>query len=159
MFCTKCGTRLQSGVDYCGVCGQPISQGFLPGNSPVSRSDQQSQGQTGKSMSSTIYGFAAIGAVVAFIPFASYLLIFLELYLLYKIVTCYGELQVPTFAAVATGLVAASVTLKSLALTLNVFVGTGQIANSLVAFGFIVAFGLLAQHHYSKGPASKSRYS
>lgn len=159
-FCTKCGRQIPDGLKFCGFCGSPIWQASQPPTPGSTRGFEHTGPETvGRgSMSKATFGFAFIGGLVAFIPGASYLLIPMEVYLLYKIAMRYCDhLDVPSFVGAATALVAGSTFLKSLALFLNPIPVIGQIANSLVAFGFIVAFGLLAEHHYAKGPESQRR--
>src|ERR1700679_1478050 len=123
-FCTNCGANISAGVKFCPNCESGSSQ-------PSGISQSPSPATAGRgSMSKTIYGFAAVGAVVALVPLASYLLIPMEVYLLYKITTRYRDLDVPSFAGVALALVTGSAFLKSVAALLNVVVGLGQIANS-----------------------------
>jgi len=109
-----------------------------------------------------ILKFAFVGALVALVPVpgVSFVLIPMEIFLLYKIMKKYNAFEVPTFVAAGTGLVAASAFLKAMASWLYLIVGLGSLANALVAFGFIMAFGGLAEHHYaskiSGGTGSKA---
>jgi hypothetical protein len=99
-----------------------------------------------------ILAFALIGAVVGFFPGGSFLLIPMEVYLLYKICTKHKAFDFPMFFLVAAALIGVSAFLKGLATFLQAIPVIGQFANSLVAFGFIVAFGNIAEHYYSRHP-------
>src|SRR5271168_3993304 len=96
-----------------------------------------------------ILTFALIGAVLGFVPGGSFLLIPMEVYLLYSIMTKYNAFDWMPFLGTAGFLCAVSVTLKGLATFLHGIPGVGQVANSLVAFSFIMALGNLAERHYS----------
>jgi hypothetical protein len=89
--------------------------------------------------------FALIGAAVAIIPGASFLLIPMEVYLLYRIMMKYNAFDWMPFLGTAGAICAISATLKGLAL----FLSWIPLANSVVAFGFIFAIGTLADQHYS----------
>lgn len=106
-----------------------------------------------------ILKFALVGAFVALVPVpgASFVLIPMEVFLLYKIMKKYNSFEVPTFVAAGTGLVAASAFLKGMASWLYLVVGLGSIANAVVAFGFIMAFGSLAEHHYASKAGGGSK--
>lgn len=95
-----------------------------------------------------IFGFAAIGALVAFIPGASFVLIPLELIMLYLIADKNNAFELPPFLAMGAGIATMSAFLKGLASLLHILPGVGQIANSLVAFAFIAVVGALAEKYY-----------
>jgi hypothetical protein len=96
-----------------------------------------------------VFAFAAIGAVVALIPGGSFVLIPLELIMLYMIADKNNAFELPPFLAMGAGIATMSAVLKGLASLMHVVPIVGQIANSLVAFGFIVVVGLLAEKYYS----------
>ena len=96
-----------------------------------------------------VFAFALIGAVVALIPLASFILIPMEVYLVYKIADRHNAFEFVPFLLVSAALVPISGVLKGLATMLQGFPVLGQIANSLVAFGFIMAIGSLAERYYS----------
>lgn len=97
-----------------------------------------------------IFAFALIGAVVGFIPGGSFLLIPMEVCLLYRIMNKHNAFDWMPFFGTAAMLCGVSAVLKGLASLSQAVPVIGQIANSLVAFGFIMAFGTLAEQHYSK---------
>lgn len=94
--------------------------------------------------------FAWIGAVIAFIPGASFILIPAEVLLIYKIASKYNAFEFFPFITMTAALVTISAFLKGLATFLHTLPVFGQIANSLVAFGFISVVGLLAEQYYAK---------
>lgn len=97
-----------------------------------------------------ILGFAAIGAAVALIPGGSFILIPLELGMLYSIADRHGKVELLQFTAMSIGVTAMSLFLKGLTSFLNAMPVMGQIANSLIAFAFIAVIGLLAERYYSE---------
>jgi hypothetical protein len=97
-----------------------------------------------------VFGFAVIGSVVALIPGASFLLIPMEVYLLYRIITKYDAFDLYSFIGISGGLVAISGFLKGLAWFLHAVPVFGQFANSAVAFVFIMALGSVAKHHFAR---------
>lgn len=96
-----------------------------------------------------VLAFAAIGAVVALIPGASFFLIPLELFMLYQIAEKHNAFELPTFLAMCAAIVTTSAFLKGLASFLHAIPIVGQLANSLVAAVFIAVVGLLAEKYYS----------
>jgi hypothetical protein len=93
--------------------------------------------------------FALLGAVVALIPGAAFILIPMELFMLYQIAGKHNAFEMAPFLGMSAALVTISVFLKGLATFLHLIPGLGQIANSLVAFGFISVVGTLAEQYYS----------
>lgn len=91
--------------------------------------------------------YAIVGAVVALIPFASFLLVIMELIMLHQIARQHGK---NLGGGYAFGLVAVSGLLKGLATLLHTIPVIGQIANSLVAFGFILLLGKAAESAFSE---------
>lgn len=100
-----------------------------------------------------VMNYAIIGAAIAFIPGASLILIPMELYLIYRIAQDYQAFEFGPFLPMASALVVVSGFLKALATFLHTLPLIGQLMNSAVAFGFILAVGSLAEQHYR----SKSR--
>jgi hypothetical protein len=96
-----------------------------------------------------VFVFAIIGAIVAFFPGASFILIPMEVFLIYKIARRHNAFDFPIFIVMMAALMPISGFLKGLATFLQVIPVIGQIANSLVAFGFIIAVGLLAEQFYA----------
>ena len=93
---------------------------------------------------------AFIGAVVAFIPGGAFLLIPMELFLLYSIMKKYNAFDFIPFIGLSAALICVSGFLKGLAFFLNGIPIIGQLANSFVAFAFIMAIGYMAEDHYKK---------
>jgi hypothetical protein len=96
-----------------------------------------------------VFAFASIGAVISLIPGASFILIPLEVYLIYQIATKHNAFEFGPFLAMSAALVTISAFLKGLATFLHAIPLIGQLANSLVAFGFIWFVGLLAEQYYA----------
>jgi len=105
-----------------------------------------------------ILAFAALGALIAGVPFpgSSFLLLPMEVLLLYLIMRRYNAFEARAFAGAATVLAGASICLKSFALWLYDAGGLGYIADPLVAYVFILAFGRLAKHHYAAKAALRA---
>lgn len=99
--------------------------------------------------------YAIIGAIVALVPMASFVLIPMEVYMVYKIATRHQAFDLVHFAVFAAALVAVSTILKGMATYLHVIVGIGQLANAGIAFFFILALGAVAEKHY-EGQSAKS---
>jgi uncharacterized protein (DUF697 family) len=140
-FCQYCRTEFTEGAAFCQRCGQSLNS--VPERTPPSATSNSSIKQQ-------IVIFAVIGAFIALIPVpgTSFLLIPMEIFLLYKIMKAYSAFDIPIFVAVAAGLTTASAFLKGVAFWLYFIVGLGSIANAIVAFGFIMAFGSIANHYY-----------
>lgn len=96
-----------------------------------------------------IFKFAVFGGLVAFIPGASFILIPLELHIVYKIADKYNSFELFPFIMMSAAIISISFFLKGLASFLHPFPIIGQFANSIVAFGFILILGRLAEKHYS----------
>ena len=93
--------------------------------------------------------FALIGGVVALIPGASFILIPMEVFLIYQIAAKHNAFEFGPFIVMTAALVTISAFLKGLATFLHALPIIGQIANSFVAFGFIMVVGLLAEQYYA----------
>ncbi len=102
-----------------------------------------------------IFIFAIIGAFLAIIPGASFLLIPLELLMLYLIANKHEVFELGEFLAISAALITISGFLKGLASFLHSVPVLGQLANSLVAGGFILIVGWLAQQHYASKKAQQ----
>jgi len=97
--------------------------------------------------------FALIGGVITFLPIpgTSLVLIGMEIFLLYKIQSKYNAFDIISFIAVATGLAAVSGVLKALSAALYLALPViGWLTSALIAFGFIMIFGNIADGHYAK---------
>ncbi len=94
--------------------------------------------------------FACIGGIIALVPGASFLLITMEVFLIYKIASKHSAFDLIHFLIASAALVTVSIVLKSLASFLHVIPVVGQLANGIVACAFILAVGNLAEEHYSK---------
>lgn len=103
-----------------------------------------------------LYVFATIGALIALIPGASFLLIILEAYLSYSIARRHN-VPVLNGVGIIGALITGSVILKALASFLHIFLGIGQLANALVAFGFIVVFGNLVDQFFARQAANAAQ--
>jgi hypothetical protein len=99
--------------------------------------------------------FAWIGALVALIPGASFILIPMEVVLIYQIAKKHDAFELGAFIFMATVIMSISLFLKALASFLHALPIIGQVANSLVAFGFIYAVGTVAEQHYAKRGQSR----
>jgi hypothetical protein len=93
--------------------------------------------------------FAIVGAFVALIPGASFILIPMELFMVYMIAHRHGAVDFVPFIVMSAAIVTISTFLKGLATFLHVVPVVGQLANSLVALGFILLLGLLAEQFYA----------
>ncbi|MBO9341841.1 MAG: zinc ribbon domain-containing protein [Roseiflexus sp.] len=104
----------------------------------------------------SLYIFATIGALIALIPGASFLLIILEAFLSYSIARRHN-VPVLNGISIIGALITGSIVLKALASFLHVFLGIGQLANALVAFGFIVMFGNLVDQFFARQAANAAQ--
>ncbi|HEX7150427.1 MAG TPA: hypothetical protein VF618_02990 [Thermoanaerobaculia bacterium] len=96
-----------------------------------------------------LIAFALIGVVLGFVPGGSFLLIPLELFLIYRIAESHRAFEFGSFLAMGSAIVVISGFLKGLASLLHAIPGIGQMANSVVAFGFIMIIGTLAERYYA----------
>lgn len=97
--------------------------------------------------------FAIIGAVLGFVPGGSFIMIPMEIFLVYSIQKKYDAFDFVTFILLAGALGACSIFLKGLASFLHVIPLIGQFANSIVGAGFILIVGNLAEQHYASKKA------
>lgn len=99
--------------------------------------------------------FAVIGAVIAFIPFASFILIPMEWLMVYLIAQRHNAFELGPYAGVCAAVFTVSAFLKAFAFFLHGLPMVGQCANSVVAFGFILALGTIAENYYSSKAKAK----
>lgn len=92
--------------------------------------------------------YVAIGALIALVPMASYVLIAVEVVMVYQIAKSYDAVNVGDLFWFCSKMVVISLFLKFLASWLHLIPGLGQIANSLVAGGFIYFAYDIADSHY-----------
>ncbi len=96
-----------------------------------------------------IIGFAVAGGLLAFIPGASLLLIPLEVVMLFLIADKHDAFELPPFLAMIPPIIGVSAFLKAIAFVLHALPLVGQVANSLVAAGFISVLGFLGEKYFS----------
>jgi hypothetical protein len=94
--------------------------------------------------------YVAIGAFVALFPFAAFALIGLEVVMVYQIAKKYDAVVVDDLIRFCGIMITVSLFLKFLALWLHLIPIVGQVANSVVAGGFIYFVHDVATTHYSK---------
>ena len=92
--------------------------------------------------------YVAIGAVIALFPMASYVLIAVEVVMVYQIAKSYDAVRVFDLVWFCTKMGFLSLVLKFLATWLHIIPLVGQVANSLVAGGFIYFVYDVADSHY-----------
>ncbi|RDB07524.1 hypothetical protein [Runella aurantiaca] len=92
--------------------------------------------------------YVVIGALIALFPGASFVLIAVEVVMVYQIAKSYDALNVSDLVWFCTKMVVVSSFLKFLAFWLHGIPVIGQIANSLVAGGFIYFVYDIADSHY-----------
>lgn len=93
--------------------------------------------------------YVAIGAVIAFFPMASYVLLAVEVVMIYNIAKSYDAVNVLDLVWFCIKMGVVSLVLKFLASWLYLFLGIGWIANSLIAGGFIYFVYDVADSHYA----------
>ena len=93
--------------------------------------------------------YILIAAVLGFIPFAAYLLVPMEAWMIFDIAHGYGVDNTAeiVFFCIKAGVVSAF--LKTVAHLIHLAPVVGQVANSIVAVVFIVALYNVADSHYS----------
>ncbi len=101
---------------------------------------------------------AVIGALIGFIPGGTFLLIPMEMFMLYKIMDSHNAFDLMTFIGLLVPMLTISAFLKGLASFLHAVPVIGQVANSIVAVVFIISLGNLAEQHYA-GKAQTPRTS
>ena len=96
------------------------------------------------------FWFVGIGAVVALFPMASFVLIALEVIMVFQIAKSHDAVHLGDIVWFCSIMVVVSLVLKFLAAWLHLIPIIGQIANSLVAAGFIYFVYEVADAHYKK---------
>ena len=91
---------------------------------------------------------AVIGGLIASIPGASFLLIPIELFMLYWIASKHNAFKLGEFMGMSAAMAGISTVLKGVATGLHALPGLGQLANSGVAFAFIYIIGMLAEQYF-----------
>jgi hypothetical protein len=96
------------------------------------------------------FTYVIIGALAALVPFASYGLIALEVIMVYQIAKSHNVVHLWDIVWFCSIMVTVSFFLSSLAIWMHMIPIIGQIANSIVAGGFIFFVYDLADTHYKK---------
>jgi hypothetical protein len=94
--------------------------------------------------------YVLLGAIVALFPFASFLLVGIEVLMVFQISKKHDAVNVLDLAWFCLCMILVSVFLKFIALWLHAIPVLGQISNSLVAAGFIYFVYDVADAHYAK---------
>ena len=94
--------------------------------------------------------YVTIGALIALFPLASFVLIAVEVVMVYKIAKSHDAVYVGDLVWFCSIMVTVSLVLKFLAAWLHLIPVVGQIANSIVAAAFIYFVYDVAESHYSK---------
>lgn len=97
-----------------------------------------------------VTAFTVVAFLVGFIPLGSFILIPMEVYLVYAISKKHDAFDFLHFIVITGVLIAASGFLKGLASFLHAAPVFGQFANSIVAAGVMFAIGKTAEDYYSK---------
>lgn len=100
--------------------------------------------------------YMAIGAAVALIPMASFVLIALEVFMIFQIAKSHNAISVSDLAWFCSVIVVISLVLKFIATWFHFFLGIGQIANALIAAAFIYVVYDVADAHYRKIAKARS---
>jgi hypothetical protein len=96
------------------------------------------------------FWYIGIGALVALFPMASFVLIALEVIMVFQIAKSHDAVHIGDIIWFCSVMFVVSLFLKFLAAWLNLFPIIGQIANSVVAAGFIYFVYEVADAHYKK---------
>jgi hypothetical protein len=94
--------------------------------------------------------YVGIGAFVALFPMASFVLLALEVVMVYQIAKSHDAVHIGDLAWFCSVMVIISLVLKFLAAWLHLMPIIGQVANSLVAACFIFFAYDVADSHYKK---------
>ena len=94
--------------------------------------------------------YVAIGALIALFPMASFVLVAVEVVMVYQIAKSHDAVYIGDISWFCSVMVVVSLVLKFLAAWLHLFPVIGQIANSIVAAAFIYFVYDVADTHYSK---------
>jgi hypothetical protein len=92
--------------------------------------------------------YVVIGALVALFPLASFVLIAVEVVMVYQIAKSHNAFHLGDLIWFCSVMVIVSLFLKFLATWLHLIPGIGQLANSIVAGGFIYFVYDVADTHY-----------
>jgi hypothetical protein len=101
--------------------------------------------------------YVGIGAFVAFWPLASFVLIALEVLMVFRIAKSHNAVYLADLVWFCTILGVVSAVLKFIAAWLHAIPIIGQISNSLVAATFIFFVYDVADSHYAKVAASDKK--
>lgn len=93
--------------------------------------------------------YAIAGAAIGFFPGGTFILIPMEVYLIYRIAKKYNAFDLVPFIVMSAALVTIGGFLKGLAMSLHWLPVIGQLANSIVGGGFILIIGVVAEQHYA----------
>ncbi|WCM28287.1 hypothetical protein NDN01_05020 [Sphingomonas sp. QA11] len=96
-----------------------------------------------------IFVFTVIAAILGFIPGASFILIPMEMYIVYKFANESGRFNLFEFCAFGAALWAVSAILIGFAQILHFIPLIGQVANSIVAGSVMYFVGHAAEKHYA----------
>jgi hypothetical protein len=94
--------------------------------------------------------YVAIGAAVALVPMASFMLIALEVVMVYQVAKSHDAVHLGDLVWFCSKMIFISLVLKFLAAWLHMIPLIGQVANSLVAAAFIYFVYEVADSHYAK---------
>jgi hypothetical protein len=94
--------------------------------------------------------YVGIGAVIALFPMASFALIALEVIMVFQIAKSHDAVHLGDIVWFCSRMVIVSLVLKFLAAWLHLIPIIGQMANSIVAAGFIYFVYEVADAHYKK---------
>jgi uncharacterized protein (DUF697 family) len=97
-----------------------------------------------------MWGYVAVGAFVALFPLASFVLIALEVVMVFNVAKKYGHANLGDLIWFCSAMVTLSLFLKFLAAWLHLIPIIGQVANSAVAATFIYFAYSVADEHYRK---------
>jgi hypothetical protein len=92
--------------------------------------------------------YVAIGALIALFPMASFVLVAVEVVMVYQIAKSYNAFNLADLVWFCSKMVIVSLFLKFLASWLHFIPVIGQISNSLVAAAFIFFVYDIAESHY-----------
>jgi hypothetical protein len=94
------------------------------------------------------FAYVAAGAFIALFPFVSFILIALEVVMVYHIAKSHNAFRLHDLIWFCSVMVVISLVLKIIASWLHIFPMLGQFANSIVAAAFIYFAYDVADSHY-----------
>lgn len=103
------------------------------------------------------WAYAAAGGFIALFPMASFVLLALEVVMVFQIAKKHDKVDVGDLAWFCSIMFVVSLFLKFFAAWLHLFPIIGQFANSLVAIGFILFVYEVADAHYRNLARESSR--